>query len=97
MAAPSAIGYALGKRKGKKRKALGMADGPRYTKEALYAQRRLELARKYSNKKNLAKAEAKYSKQAKETEKAPPNTFGGRMSSVTRAVLERQRRNQGMM
>ena len=96
MAAPSAIGYALGKRKGKKRAMRSMADGPRYTKEALYAQRRLELARKYSNKKNLAKAEAKYGKQAKETEKVP-NNFGGRMSSIMRAVLERQRRNQGMM
>lgn len=39
------------------------------TEDAKYAQKRLAIANKYSNKKNRAKAEAKYGKKAKETRK----------------------------
>lgn len=39
------------------------------TEDAQYAQKRLAIANKYSNKKNRAKAEAKYGKKAKETRK----------------------------
>ena len=95
MAAPSAIGYALGKRKGKKRAMKGMAM-KRPTKRALDAQRRIAMQEKYGNTKRQEEIKAKYGKIAQETKKVP-NNFGGRMSSIMRAVLERQRRNQGMM
>ena len=39
------------------------------TEDAKYAQKRLALANKYSNKKNRAKAEARYGEKAKETRK----------------------------
>ena len=57
-------------RKLEKRKKLKKTHKTREpTKDALYAQRRLELANKYSNKKNIAAAEAKYGETAKKTQK----------------------------
>ena len=94
MAAPSMIGYALGKRKGKKRAMKGMAK-ERPTKRALDAQRRIAMQEKYGNTKRQEETKAKFSKMAKETEKVPYSGFNNRMSDMMRMVM--QRRNQGMM
>jgi len=92
MAAPSMIGYALGKRKGKKRAMKGMAK-ERPTKRALDAQRRIAMQEKYGNTKRQEETKAKFGKIAKETEKVPYS--GLRMSDMMRLMM--QRRNQGMM
>lgn len=94
MGAPAMIGYALGKRKGKKRAMKGMAK-ERPTKRALDAQRRIAMQEKYGNTKRQEETKAKFSKMAKETKKVPYSGFNNRMSDTMRMVM--QRRNQGMM
>lgn len=79
------IGYALGKRKGKKRamKRMGMK---RPTKRALDVQRRMAMQEE---------TKAKFGKMAQETEKVPYSGFNNRMSTMMRTIMKR--RMQGMM
>ncbi len=79
------IGYALGKRKGKKRAMKGMGM-KRPTKRALDAQRRMAMQEE---------TKAKFSKMAQETEKVPYSGFNNRMSTMMRTIMKR--RMQGMM
>jgi hypothetical protein len=94
MAAPSMIGYALGKRKGKKKAMKGMAK-ERPTKRALDARRRMAMQEKYGNTKRQKETKAKFGKMAQETEKVPYSGFNNRMSAMMQTIMKR--RNQGMM